>query len=66
MDKQAFRVYRRCTTYPGGKKWALRAIFVSREDAEAYMRNKLDAIPCDIISIEWKIMQGNRNIRKST
>lgn len=63
MNKQMYRVYRRDTGYLRNRKWELRAAFVSLEDAGGYMQNKIDAIPCDVINIEWKIMKANRNVK---
>lgn len=63
-----FRVYRRDISYQHGfkRKWELRAAFINKIDAETYAQNKVDAIPCDVVAIEWKIMQSNRNIRVFT
>lgn len=58
MSKAMYRVY--CKE---DKKYLLLASFVFEEDANFYVRNKLNDCPPELETRIFKIMQGNRNIK---
>lgn len=61
MSKLAYRVYWR-DVESTDKKWVWCAAFVSKSDAIDYMRDKTNSCPPEENTLQWKMMQGSRNI----
>lgn len=64
MSKLMYRVYARSIypRYKADRKYNLLAAFLYKEDAEWFIRDRLNSEGIEHRETEYKIMQGNRNL----